>query len=50
LGASEREVDRLAAIYWFTVEFGICMENNERKAYGAGILSSFGEIEYAMTD
>ena len=26
LGASELELKRLAAIYWFTVEFGMCLD------------------------
>ncbi|KAL6059277.1 phenylalanine 4-monooxygenase, variant 3 [Balamuthia mandrillaris] len=36
--------------YWFTVEFGICRQKGELKAYGAGLLSSFGELEYCLTD
>lgn len=50
LGASEQEIKRLASIYWFTIEFGMCMEDGKKKAYGAGILSSIGEIEYCVTD
>lgn len=50
LGASEIELKRLAAIYWFTVEFGMCLDSKGlKKAYGAGIMSSFGELEYCVT-
>ncbi|HWT91543.1 MAG TPA: phenylalanine 4-monooxygenase [Solirubrobacteraceae bacterium] len=35
----------LSRVFWFTVEFGVVVEEGELRAYGAGILSSFGEID-----
>lgn len=49
IGASDDEIKRLASVYWFTVEFGLCREDGAIKAYGAGLLSSFGELEYCIT-
>ena len=39
------ELDRLARVYWFTIEFGVLRENGDVKAYGTGLLSSAGELE-----
>lgn len=42
-------IDLMSRIYWFTIEFGLKFENNQRKIYGAGIISSSGETEYSMS-
>jgi phenylalanine-4-hydroxylase len=32
-------------VFWFTLEFGVVWEAGELRGYGAGLLSSYGEIE-----
>lgn len=39
----------LARLYWYTIEFGLIQSPQGVRAYGAGILSSGGEIEYCLT-
>jgi phenylalanine-4-hydroxylase len=42
---SDDALQFLADVFWFTMEFGVLHEGGELRTYGAGILSSFGEIE-----
>jgi phenylalanine-4-hydroxylase len=42
---SPEALERLARVYWFTIEFGVLREGGEVKAYGTGLLSSAGELE-----
>jgi phenylalanine-4-hydroxylase len=39
----------LARLYWYTVEFGLIATPQGLRAYGAGILSSAGELTYSVT-
>lgn len=46
--ANDRQLEELGRLYWFTVEFGLKEEDGDIKAYGAGLLSSVGELEHAF--
>lgn len=39
----------LARLYWYTVEFGLIATPQGLRAYGAGILSSAGELRHSIT-
>lgn len=43
-------LDKLARLYWYTVEFGLIREGGDLKLYGAGIVSSHGESLFALDD
>lgn len=39
---------QLARLYWYTVEFGLMRSGDQLRLFGAGIVSSNGESEYAL--
>ena len=40
----------LETFHWFTVEFGLIMKKEGIRIYGAGIISSLGEIQHALSN
>ncbi len=40
--------EQLSRLYWYTIEFGLMQQADGLRAYGAGILSSSGELQYAV--
>jgi phenylalanine-4-hydroxylase len=44
VAASPEDVERIGRLYWYTLEFGVVREDGRLKVYGAGLLSSFGEL------
>ncbi len=43
-----QSLEKLARLYWYTVEFGLIREQDGLRLYGAGILSSFSESVFAL--
>ncbi|NLU70533.1 phenylalanine 4-monooxygenase [Streptomyces sp. HNM0574] len=37
-------LDLISRVYWFTLEYGVALEDGEPRAYGAALLSSYGEL------
>ncbi|TGZ68397.1 hypothetical protein CRM22_004269 [Opisthorchis felineus] len=48
--ASDEAIKKISTLFWFTVEFGLCNEKSGLRAFGAGILSSYGELDNALSD
>ena len=42
------EGERVARLYWHTVEFGLAREHGDLKILGAGLASSFGEAHFSL--
>ncbi|CAM3339429.1 phenylalanine 4-monooxygenase [Polaromonas hydrogenivorans] len=43
-------LDKLARVYWYTVEFGLVKQKDGLRIYGAGIASSASESVFALDD
>ena len=41
-------IKAMARFFWFTIEFGLMRGRDGLKAYGSGLLSSYGEIAHAI--
>ena len=48
LAADKKDHAMLARLFWFTVEFGLINSTEGLRSYGAGIVSSPGELIYAL--
>jgi len=43
--ANEATLQQFSKVFWFSLEFGVVRQRGELRTYGAGLLSSFGEIQ-----
>ncbi|MFI9023930.1 phenylalanine 4-monooxygenase [Streptomyces sp. NPDC053560] len=41
---SDDALDLISRVYWYTLEYGVVHEGGRPKAYGAALLSSYGEL------
>jgi phenylalanine-4-hydroxylase len=49
LGASDEDIEKLGAIYWYTIEFGLLRDKKDVKVFGAGILAGVDDIKYCFS-
>ena len=47
---NETAIGMIERLYWFTIEFGLIYEEEKTKVYGAGIISSKGELTNALSN
>lgn len=50
-GASDEQITQIGRLYWYTIEFGVLRGQDKKvRAYGAGLLSSPGELAHAVEE
>ncbi|QYG93792.1 phenylalanine 4-monooxygenase [Iamia sp. SCSIO 61187] len=42
---TDAALEAFSRVFWFSLEFGVAWEDGELRAYGAGLLSSYGEVQ-----
>lgn len=47
---SEADIEQMARLFWFTVEFGLVREAGQVKVYGSGLISSHDDAANALGD
>jgi phenylalanine-4-hydroxylase len=47
---TKEERKSLGSLWWYTIEFGFMPEDGELKCFGAGLMSSYGEMKHALSD
>jgi phenylalanine-4-hydroxylase len=50
LASNDEERLVISNLWWFTIEFGLVREDGKVRPFGAGLLSSPGEFQYAMAE
>lgn len=48
VAADDARLEAIARVFWYVLEFGLCLEHGEVRVVGAGVLSSVGEFEHAI--
>jgi phenylalanine-4-hydroxylase len=47
--ANPEQREHIKRLAWFSTEFGLIRENGEVKIFGAGLISSSGEMEHVLS-